>query len=1137
MSRIKILGLDLGTASVGWSLIEWDELVQDGQILGMGSRLFQEGVTKDSKKSYPPNQIRRTKRLARRTLRRRKLRRKFLGKILHEMGLLPTFSHDKHSDWHKVMEITTERNPYILRKKAVEEQLTPDELGRVLYHLGKRRGFLGRPDVTEDTDTPKSAAPKKPSPKKKNEDKTETDIKAEIEGLKEKMGDQTLGAYLATLPNTQDQERIRNRHTERDMFEDEFKKIWQKQKQFYPNILTDENHSRIRHALFWQRPVFWRLNTLGKCRLCPEEPLAPVRSWHTQQWRMLEQINKLRLVGGNNRPIDNQERAIILKLAQKQSSVTFNNIRTALTQLWTEQGIDLKSEFNLEATEKSIKGNAVEAKLIKIFGEKEWDTHPQKDIIRATLHEKLFKADYDNESQPDRINIHFHKERRDNRKNLITKFMTEWGLTQDQATKLSEINLPGGYLRQSTKAIMAMLPQMEPEENWVNVGDLLNGNEWHEWREEVFPNRIKPTGEIRDTLPSNPEEIGDLRNPTVNRTLTEVRKVVNNIIRKWGKPDLIRVEMARDLQKNQKEKDKIKTENKAQKDARDFAQKALEQFQIHTPSNDQKEKFLLWEELAISSYEHKAAAQEKKKKKNQEPAEQSLTLPPKKDSKKAEAIKTYIHWIEQNARCPYTGKSIGFDDLFRRAAFNVEHIWPRWRSLDNSFGNKTISCADFNRKKGNNIPMEHFQDDTERGAFKSRAISCYGTNHRKLKKFFAESILDPEGDEFSQRALNNTAYAARVVRDFLTKLYPNDGTERQYVQVTNGRVTSQLCYRWDLYTLLDGNKKSKNRADLRHHAIDALAVALTTPAFIQKLSVYYRDKDTQPNRTVFLPKPWKTLTDDAKKHVNQMIVSYRVRRKLSGALHDEMPYHRIDTSDGVKYAKKYPLESIKCADLNDIPKDRKFIKDAIIAAVGTQPPEQPAKNAPKADKDAYKADAKSYTEKIKKIADAVYVGPPEAPIPVQKVRLHITQDDNVVTRINKRQNAYAAIGGRHHMGIYQKPDGTVWCRSFSYMEAIEHQKKYKKPVRDNWDDDPEHKGSRLICSLTANSMLQKTMPDETIKYYVVDFVKENKAVVIYPHNQKSNKDMKTSFTGHNILAEKFKKISVDPIGVIKDAND
>ena len=130
----RILGLDLGTTSVGFALVEYNQANRTGEIIRMGSRIFPEGYEQSQTAVEPKNKQRREKRLLRRQVRRRKVRKIALCKRFHEVGLFPRF---ESQEWKDLMNT----DPYVLRTKGTEEKLELYELGRSLYHLFQRRGF------------------------------------------------------------------------------------------------------------------------------------------------------------------------------------------------------------------------------------------------------------------------------------------------------------------------------------------------------------------------------------------------------------------------------------------------------------------------------------------------------------------------------------------------------------------------------------------------------------------------------------------------------------------------------------------------------------------------------------------------------------------------------------------------------------------------------------------------------------------------------------------------------------------------------------------------------------------------------------------------------------------------------------
>ncbi len=178
----KILGLDLGTNSIGWAVVDNNKK----KILGTGVRIFPEGVEKlgQGKKEKSKNATRRQARQMRRQYFRKKTRRARLLDILiyQDMCPLNEIELKTWTEWNKIEKKDGRKfpsspkfiawlklNPYRLRSKAVSEALIKERVelktsngreafvftekevfGRILYHLIQRRGFLSNRKGKED---------------------------------------------------------------------------------------------------------------------------------------------------------------------------------------------------------------------------------------------------------------------------------------------------------------------------------------------------------------------------------------------------------------------------------------------------------------------------------------------------------------------------------------------------------------------------------------------------------------------------------------------------------------------------------------------------------------------------------------------------------------------------------------------------------------------------------------------------------------------------------------------------------------------------------------------------------------------------------------------------------------------------
>jgi CRISPR-associated endonuclease Csn1 len=1025
---MKVWGFDIGTTSIGFAVISQDLQSQTGSIERLGVRIFPEGVTEKDKE--PRNTQRRTKRLMRRQLRRRKLRRKLLNESLADAGLLPQYGTPA---WTSVMAL----DPYALRAKGMKEALTGFELGRALYHLAKHRHFRGRAIIDDD------------KKREHNEDKEEKKIRQAAAALESKLAGKTLGAWLSEQPKK------RGHHATRELVEGEFARLVATQTSHHLIFRDEAFKARIEHLIFFQRPTFWRLATLGTCPLMPGEELAARGDWSTQQHELLDQVNKLRIAGGNARPLNAEERKAILMAIDGKRTLTWGGVRKALKPLWKEYGESQDQKFNLETGgERELKGNIVEAELAKIFSD-EWKEHPDKEKLRATVHRRLYDCDYVRIGNS-RVEIRKSEDSVELRGKLAEQLQSEFRVSAEQAANLCALELPTGWRRLSAKAITIMRPKLE---EGIGVGQLLMSPEYETWRQQNFPDRSGPTGEIVERLPAHAKAMPQVRNPTVTRCLNELRKVVNNLLAVHGRPDVIRIELAREVGKPARVRNDINTANRDRERHRKAAAADLEANGIGNPSDHDIEKWLLWK--------------------------------------------------ESKERCPYTGDHIGFDDLFRNGRYEVEHIWPRQRSLDNRMANKTLCRRDINIKKGNRTPWEMYHGNSEDWEKIVRRLPELGLTEGKIKRFTHKNVAQAINDEWAERQLRDTSYAAREARDFLARLWPDDGRPTP-VETVNGRVTADLRKRWGLNYLLGGHGK-KNRADHRHHAVDALAVACTTRGFVKRLSDYYAADD--PRGTPHLPKPWSTIREDAAKAIERVVVSYRVDRKLSGSLHEEMPLGLTSLSGESGgsnwYTRRKGLHLLSDTEVENIRDGaiRALVQERAPTAVERKKLESDPIRLP------HKGDSNGRT--------------------VKKARLLYKLKPNAVFKLRAPPKTYAELGQvLHHIAIYRRSDGSMVHVTRTRLQALAAQRETGCPVLKTLED-----GSRLVASLCRQDILERLTDDGDKEYLVVRKCNQAGRIFYKPATSAEEPKPEVSFGPQVFKDARIRKVTVDPIGRVRPASD
>ncbi|MBF0176774.1 MAG: type II CRISPR RNA-guided endonuclease Cas9 [Magnetococcales bacterium] len=1044
----RILGLDLGTTSLGWAVIDQDAGGEAGRVVAMGVRIFPEGL--EEKTHLPRNQTRRLERMARRQRQRRRNRRKNLGKALTKLGLLPDF-HDA-AGWREVMGV----EPYGLRARAVVEPLPPHHLGRALYHLAKLRGFSSSRLVSGEPT----------AEDKEKKEKEEGKVKQAIETLNKELAGQTLGTFLAG------QEQKRRRRLGREMVVEEFERIWAAQAPHHPTILTEANRDEIHRIIFHQRPVFWRVNTLGRCDLEPEAPLCARGSWLGQRFVLLQNLNSLRLAKPEIRELDAEERLVLLEHLSNQGESSFGGLRKALAGLWKAKDHPIKGVvFNFEEGKaKKMPGNRVEAKIREALGEA-WATHPHVSMIRDELYPKLEKIHYHRVGGR-RMEIRTLLGVAEERNRFVQEAMDPWALTREQAEILGKFEPPPGWLRHSEKAIRRMLPLME------------EGRRYDEAKEACYPAGSDGEGERCSLLPAHPRKQPETRNPAVRRALNETRKVVNNLLVVHGPLQRIRIELARELKLSPAQRLEYQKTQKKREGEREEARKELESNGIASPGRDDIEKWLLWKEC--------------------------------------------------QEVCPYTGQPIGFDALFGQDRFQVEHMRPLSRSLDNGFGNKTLCDTEENLRKSNRTPWELYHGDTKRWEeIKQRVTKSLPP--AKARRFLDETFSEIGSDAWADRQLQDTRYAAREVRDFLARLglpveTRNGAMVAQLpVETRNGAMTAQLRHFWGLERVLPPSASGrKNRDDHRHHAVDALVVALTSTTAVQALSRLHARE--QKARSGAFPLPWAGLREEARAILGQLVVSHRVRRKISGPLHKQTNYGDTGSSAGKKgeyamFVFRKPLEAVSKAAIDDI-------RDARVRAIVTQHAERFGGDLKKALKQGYPVipgrDGKPDRE-------------------IRKVRLFLKQQKRLMARLGGGRS-WADSGENHHMAIYKNAAGKVCHEVVSLLEAARRKSCGEPVVRRDLGE-----GWRFVFSLGKGEMLASIGQDGSRSFWVVTSVWSDGVIVHVSHTTAGNDVKKNKGNGVDEGVEKdagvrykkpepllqagYDKISVDPIGRVRKAHD
>jgi CRISPR-associated endonuclease Csn1 len=506
------LGLDIGTNSIGWCLIE-----DEARIVDIGVRIFADG--RDPKSGASLAVDRRMARAMRRRRDRYLGRRSAFLEALIEHGLMPADADEASR--------VAERDPYELRARALDERLCPFEIGRALFHLNQRRGFKSNRKAERGT---KGGEDGKIAIGAKNLDQAIAEA-----------GVDTLGQFLSGL----DTKRVRmnSEHQSYDFYpqrrhvEYEFDRIWEAQAEYHPELLSSDARDALHRILFFQRPL--KEPEVGLCTFVHTERRLVKAHPLFQQRRLYEEVNQLEITtpGAANRKLTSDERdRLILKLRGVKAA-RFDSLGKLL-RLEPGQSFNKASE-----TRTQLAGDEVFATMSdrKRFGRAwaELGRDRQWAIVKRVV----------NEEDPDA---------------LQDFLIGECGLDEEHATATAKASFPELHGRLGLTATQRILKELQKEV--ITYDEAVRRAGWHHsddrtgevltqlpYYGEVLTRDIPPGTQDPDDPPE--KRWGKITNPTVHIGLRQVEKLVNALIAAHGRPDQIVVELARELKLNEKDRE------------------------------------------------------------------------------------------------------------------------------------------------------------------------------------------------------------------------------------------------------------------------------------------------------------------------------------------------------------------------------------------------------------------------------------------------------------------------------------------------------------------------------------------------------------------------------------------------------
>lgn len=888
---MKLLGLDIGTNSVGSAWIDTDK-----KTIKLGVSVFPAGVEESGdKRGDPKNQARRCQRQQKRSIARRAILKRQLRQYLAEKNWMPT-EKERLQRWENL-------NPWLLRRDAVREELTADDdfqaeekFGRILLHLAQRRGAWWFDEERE-----------------KEEDRRKEEAQEEKPGtveytkaVMEEKGARTFGELIAieyesrttsTKNHKVRHNRVRNRAdlfgdkvseyvADRHMIMAEFETLWRTQRSFGGMLaeqLTDDCRKELYHpqktniwrcqgALFSQRKAYWNLGTLGRCDLEPTDMKCPKADMYAQEFLVLTSINNIRITRRTeaSRKLRPEERKKVLSAVRKQKTASEATIRKALGK---DKGANkTHCTLNTDGDKFTVNGDWFYSQIAcGVFGEDAWKAFGIKK--REAINRAILKFDPAEDSDVEKLAFGCGK---------------WWGLDDKKGEKLlavwkkrpkidSRVNL-------SRKAIKNLLPYLRDgwsvtEARDMYAKDTSHGADDLTWRrystrEVVVNKRIRQFQEKHpDLLPPVSEGIS---NPVVRKSIHEVRRHLMEYIRKYDKPDRVGIELARKARQSERVIARRLQKNKAI----DALRKEI--IETHGPRSEK-------------------------------------------------AIKRVRLCRQQREMCAYSGATITDKAAVEGTGLEIDHIVPRSRGGGNGMSNLVLCYASANQGKGKRTPIDWLSTE-DFAQLELRFKHLHLHKGTKGKRFITKDNVDmvdntkwenlhrsTPKEGFTEEQLCSSAYAATQTSDWINKvLYGTEDRRKRYVFASGGQYTGILRRDWGLFFDEDGERSErgrKNRGDHRHHAVDAAIIAVTAQC-LAKIKQSFIDYENQKENKKVKPEwktvdqPWEGFSEQVAEEYKKLKVSHRPqRRKLVLALHNDSLYGPAYNENGIRQ-KGYVVRSI-----------------------------------------------------------------------------------------------------------------------------------------------------------------------------------------------------------------------------------
>lgn len=713
---------------------------------------------------------------------------------------------------------------------------------------------------------------------------------------------ETVGQYLYRQIQENPHITLKGQVFYRQDYLDEFEKIWGVQAQYYPAVLTNDLKELIRDVvIFYQRRLKSQKHLISNCQFEKQHKAIPKSSLLYQEFKVWQNINNLVIVKAGQKKSDEEQNQYVLNLEERRILFEELNLKGDLKKKEVLKTLKLNPQM-WQCNIDKIEGNRTNAALYNVYRkiavkegyDSDWSAKGALEIKselkvvfdRAGISTKLLNFDAHKKGnafcQQKAFELwhllysaedegHISEEDKliygNNCVALKKKLHANFGFEPEYANWLIHVRWAEDYGSLSARAIKKLLPYMESGVGF-SYGCQMQGYKKpqqlskSEIESKIFKSRLS-------LLSKN-----NLRNPVVEKILNQLVNVVNQVIETYGKPDEVRIELARELKKSAKErKEDAVYVGKRTRENNDIRKVISEEFNIPNPTKNDVDRYRLYQELKGLGY----------------------------------------HTV-------FTNAFISKEKLFSKDV-DIEHIIPKALIFDDSFSNKTLALRKENVKKRDRTAVDFIKEDynSELNKYQERVETLYDKGKGISKSKYEKLLLTQKNipKDFVERDLRNSQYIAKKAKAMLLEVFDT-------VVTTSAKITGKLRQDWDLMNLTKEINLEKYYAlgltetlqrkegkeflvikhwtkknDQRYQAVDALAVAFTKPEYIQYLNQLSVRKDeanrnqtailnierkythkNERNKRVFIS-PIPKLREEAKKQLLSVLVSFKAKNKVA----------------------------------------------------------------------------------------------------------------------------------------------------------------------------------------------------------------------------------------------------------------